>query len=316
MKVFVTGASGQLGHDVAKELLRRGYTVVGGGRSEAAEQRITELRAVENGAASYEYCRLDITDAAAVEQVLSEIKPEAVIHCAAWTAVDAAEEKENLSEVRAVNVNGTENIVRVCKKLACKLLYISTNYVFDGQGELPWEPEDAGCQPLNVYGQSKLDGEYLVKTMLEKYFIVRIAWGFGMNGNNFVETMLRLGKSHATLRVVSDQISTPTYTPDLAGLLADMAETEKYGCYHATNEGGYISCYEFACEIFRQAGYPTGVVPVTTEEYGCSKAKRPLNGRLEKSKLVAMGFRPLPDWKDALARYLTEWKQKEAVYRQ
>lgn len=304
MKAFVTGVAGQLGYDVVKELLQRGVTVVGSDIAESSRDIIVSETA--DGNASYEFVLLDITDAAAVDNALERVCPDVVLHCAAWTAVDLAEDEENFTKVRAVNVTGTENIAKACKKLDCKMVYISTDYVFDGQGETPWDPECEEYKPLNVYGQTKLDGELAVKALLGKYFIVRIAWVFGLNGNNFIKTMLNIGKKYDTLRVVCDQIGTPTYTPDLARLLADMAETEKYGCYHATNEGGYISWYEFACEIFRQAGYDTKVMPVTTEEYGLSKARRPFNSRLEKSKLVKMGFRPLPEWKDALERYLKE----------
>ena len=249
---------------------------------------------------------VDITNPEAVDRVIAEANPDAVIHCAAWTAVDAAEEPENVAKVRAVNADGTQNIANVCKKLNCKLLYISTDYVFDGQGSEPWLPDQKDYRPLNVYGQTKLEGELAVANTVEKYFIVRIAWVFGVNGKNFIKTMLNVGKTHDTIRVVNDQIGTPTYTYDLARLLVDMAESEKYGYYHATNEGGYISWYDFACEIFRQAGYPTKVIPVTTAEYGLSKAKRPFNSRLDKHKLVENGFTPLPDWKDALKRYLKE----------
>ena len=283
MKVFVTGVRGQLGFDVVNECKKRGYDVAG----------------VDIG-------EMDITDANAVERVITAACPDVVVHCAAWTAVDAAEETENIPKVRAVNAIGTQNIANVCKILGCKLIYISTDYVFDGQGTKPWVPDQKDYRPLNVYGQTKLEGELAVAGTLEKYFIVRIAWVFGLNGKNFIKTMLSVGKKYDTVRVVSDQIGTPTYTYDLARLLVDMAKTEKYGYYHATNEGGYISWYEFACEIFRQAGYPTKVIPVTTQEYGLSKAKRPFNSRLDKSKLIENGFTPLPDWKDALGRYLKE----------
>lgn len=302
MKVFVTGVSGQLGYDVVKELLGRGSAVVG---SDIAENEKSALLTEQvKGTASYEFAALDITDGTAVDALLQRVKPDAVVHCAAWTAVDAAEDEENIEKVKAVNVTGTRNIATVCKALDCKMVYISTDYVFDGQGETPWEADCTDYAPLSVYGQTKLDGELAVKELLTKYFIVRIAWVFGLNGNNFIKTMLNIGKKYDTLRVVSDQIGTPTYTPDLARLLVDMVETEKYGCYHATNEGGYISWYDFACEIFMQAGYDTKVTPVTTEEYGLSKAKRPFNSRLDKSKLVKAGFEPLPEWKDALRRYL------------
>ena len=302
MKVFVTGVSGQLGYDVVKELLGRGYAVTG---SDIAEnEKSALLTEMAKGMASYEFAALDITDDDATDALLQRVKPDAVVHCAAWTAVDAAEDEENIEKVTAVNVAGTCNIAMSCKKLDCKMIYISTDSVFDGQGETPWEADCTDYAPLSVYGQTKLEGELAVKELLTKYFIVRIAWVFGLNGNNFIKTMLNIGKKYDTLRVVSDQIGTPTYTPDLARLLVDMVESEKYGCYHATNEGGYISWYDFACEIFKQAGYDTKVTPVTTEEYGLSKAKRPFNSRLDKSKLVKMGFEPLPEWKDALGRYL------------
>lgn len=283
MKILVTGVKGQLGYDVVNECQKRGYDAIGVDVEE-----------------------MDITNPEAVDRVIAEANPDAVIHCAAWTAVDAAEEPENVAKVRAVNADGTQNIANVCKKLNCKLLYISTDYVFDGQGSEPWLPDQKDYRPLNVYGQTKLEGELAVANTVEKYFIVRIAWVFGANGKNFIKTMLNVGKTHDTIRVVNDQIGTPTYTYDLARLLVDMAESEKYGYYHATNEGGYISWYDFACEIFRQAGYPTKVIPVTTAEYGLSKAKRPFNSRLDKHKLVENGFTPLPDWKDALKRYLKE----------
>lgn len=295
MKILVTGACGQLGQDVVKEVLERGYTVIGSGTAKTVDCSV-----------GMQYVQMDITDAAAVEQIITRVGPDTVIHCAAWTAVDAAEEKINENVVRAVNVQGTENIAGACKKADCKMICISTDYVFDGQGDEPWKPDCEEFHPLNVYGQTKLEGEQAVKRLLDKYFIVRIAWVFGVNGNNFVKTMLKLAETHDELKVVADQIGTPTYTRDLAGLLADMAETDKYGCYHVTNEGGYISWYEFACEIFRQAGYRTKVIPVTTEEYGLSKAKRPLNSRLDKSKLAENGFCLLPDWQDALARFLRE----------
>lgn len=285
MKVFVTGVGGQLGHDVINELQRRGHEAVG---SDLAVGDVA----------------LDITDAAAVRAVLQREKPEAVIHCAAWTAVDLAEENEE--KVRAINAGGTKNIADVCKDLGSKLLYISTDYVFDGQGDTPWTPDCKDYKPLNVYGQTKLEGELAVANTLEKYFIVRIAWVFGKNGSNFIKTMLDIGKKHETLRVVCDQVGTPTYTVDLARLLVDMVETEKYGYYHATNEGGFISWRDFAVEIFRQAGYATEVIPVTTEQYGLSRAARPFNSRLDKSKLVQAGFVPLPAWQDALVRYLKE----------
>lgn len=293
MLVFVTGVNGQLGYDTVKELLSRGHRVIGSGT--AAECRC-----------ACEYCRLDITDTVAVNVALMRIKPDAVIHCAAWTAVDAAEDEENRGRVYAVNVDGTANIASACSALDCKLLYISTDYVFDGQGDEPWRPDCRTYAPLNVYGRSKLEGELAVASAVERFFIVRTAWVFGVNGKNFVRTMLELGRTHDSLRVVNDQIGTPTYTPDLARLLANMIESEKYGYYHATNEGGFISWYDFAVEIFRQAGYSVEVIPVSTAEYGLSKAARPFNSRLDKGKLTQCGFVPLPDWKDALSRYLNE----------
>ena len=293
MKVFVTGVGGQLGHDVMQELAKRGHTGIGSDILPTLETATP-------------YLPLDITDGAAVTQALTHVQPDAVIHCAAWTAVDPAEEPENLEKVRAINAGGTENIARACKALNCKMMYISTDYVFDGQGDSPWQPDCKDYKPLNVYGQTKLEGELAVSGLLEKYFIVRIAWVFGINGKNFIKTMLNVGKKYDTVRVVNDQIGTPTYTYDLARLLVDMIETQQYGYYHATNEGGYISWYDFTCEIFRQAGYSTQVVPVTTAEYGLSKAARPFNSRLDKSKLAQNGFTPLPTWQDALQRYLNE----------
>ena len=300
MKIFVTGVGGQLGHDVVNQLVSRGIEAIG---SDIAPS----YSGIADGSAvtCAPYVQLDITDSAAVEQALTLHRPDGVIHCAAWTAVDAAEEPENLAKVRAINAEGTAHIAKVCRQLSCKLMYISTDYVFDGQGETPWQPDCKSYQPLNVYGQTKLEGELAVAA-LEKYFIVRIAWVFGKNGNNFIKTMLNIGKKYDTLRVVCDQIGTPTYTLDLARLLVDMIATEKYGYYHATNEGGFISWHEFACEIFRQAGKTMTVNPVTTAEYGVSKAARPFNSRLDKSKLLEKGFEPLPTWQDALARYLKE----------
>lgn len=301
MKIFVTGVNGQLGHDVMNELASRGYEGVG-----------SDLAPLYSGIADgtsvtrMPYVSLDITDASAVKRVLEDVHPDAVVHCAAWTAVDMAEDDENVAKVRAVNAGGTQHIADICKELDCKMLYLSTDYVFDGQGTEPWQPDCKEYKPLNVYGQTKLEGELAVSGTLDKYFIVRIAWVFGKNGKNFVKTMLNVGKTHDTVRVVDDQIGTPTYTFDLARLLVDMIESDKYGYYHATNEGDYISWYDFTCEIYRQAGYTTKVVPVTTAEYGLSKAKRPFNSRLDKSKLIANGFKPLPDWKDALRRYLKE----------
>ncbi len=301
MKFFVTGVGGQLGHDVMNELLKRGHEGVGSDIQTAYNGIIDNSPVLKAP-----YIPLDITDADAVERVITAVNPDAVIHCAAWTAVDLAENAENQEKVRAINAGGTQNIANVCKKLNCKMTYISTDYVFDGQGTAPWKPDCEDCKPLNVYGQTKLEGELAVSRTLEKYFIVRIAWVFGLNGKNFIKTMLNVGKTHDTVRVVNDQIGTPTYTLDLARLLIDMNETDKYGYYHATNEGGYISWYDFTKEIYRQAGYTTQVVPVTTAEYGLSKAARPFNSRLDKSKLVEAGFAPLPTWQDALRRYLHE----------
>ena len=301
MKILVTGVAGQLGHDVMNELAARGHEGVGSDLA-PAYSGIADGSAVTKAA----YVPMDITNAAQVREVISAVHPDAVIHCAAWTAVDAAEDADKQAKVQAINVQGTANIAAVCRELDCKMMYISTDYVFNGQGETPWDPDCKDYQPLNVYGQSKLGGELAVSGALEKYFIVRIAWVFGLNGSNFIKTMLKLSETHDTLRVVCDQIGTPTYTYDLARLLVDLIESEKYGYYHATNEGGYISWYDFACEIFRQAGRATKVQPVTTAEYGVSKAARPFNSRLDKSKLAANGFTPLPDWKDALARYLKE----------
>ena len=301
MKVFVTGVGGQLGHDVMNELHKRGYEGIGSDVHPA-------YSGVMDGSAvtTMPYEPLDITNAESVQAVLRRVQPDAVIHCAAWTAVDLAEDEDKQELVRAINADGTRNIARVCKELNCKMVYISTDYVFDGQGETPWTADCKDYKPLNVYGQTKLEGELAVSEILKKYFIVRIAWVFGLNGKNFIKTMLNIGKKFDTLRVVHDQIGTPTYTLDLSRLLVDMIETEKYGYYHATNEGGYISWYDFACEIFRQAGYSTKVQPVTTAEYGLSKAARPFNSRLDKTKLAENGFTLLPPWQDALRRYLKE----------
>ena len=301
MKFFVTGVSGQLGHDVMNELAKRGYDGVGSDIQ-------PEYCGVADGSAITDmpYVQLDITDKEAVKKVITEIKPDAVIHCAAWTAVDMAEDDDKVEKVRAVNAGGTQNIADVCKEIDCKMLYLSTDYVFDGQGTQPWQPDCKDYKPLNVYGQTKLEGELAVSRTLEKYFIVRIAWVFGLNGKNFIKTMINVGKAHDEVRVVNDQIGTPTYTYDLARLLVDMCETEKYGYYHATNEGGYISWYDFCVEFYRQYGLKTKVTPVTTEEYGLSKAARPFNGRLDKKKLVENGFTPLPTWQDAVSRYLKE----------
>ena len=301
MKLFVTGVCGQLGHDVVNNAVARGYEAVG-----------SDIQPIYSGVAdgsavtSSPYVQLDITDRDAVLAAIEEIRPDAIIHCAAWTAVDAAEDEENQAKVHTINAVGTQNIADAAKAVDAKMLYLSTDYVFDGKGERPWEPDDKCYAPLNVYGQSKLDGELAVSGTLEKYFIVRIAWVFGLNGKNFIKTMINVGKTHDTVRVVNDQIGTPTYTLDLSRLLVDMVETEKYGYYHATNEGGYISWYDFCVEFYKQYGLTTNVIPVTTEEYGLSKAARPFNSRLNKSKLVESGFTPLPDWKDAVRRYLAE----------
>ena len=310
MKVFVTGVAGQLGHDVMNELAKRGYEGIG---SDIAPEYsgVADHSAVT----SMPYVQLDITDAQAAEERIIAAEPDVVVHCAAWTAVDLAEDKDKVEKVRAINADGTENIAKVCKKLGCKMVYISTDYVFDGQGTEAWLPDCKDYKPLNVYGKTKLLGELAVAENLSKYFIVRIAWVFGRNGKNFIKTMLNVGKSHDRITVVDDQIGTPTYTFDLARLLVDMIETEKYGYYHATNEGGYISWYDFTKEIFRQAvelGHEeyaperVQVVPVTTKEYGASKAVRPFNSRLDRSKLAENGFEPLPSWQDALNRYLRE----------
>ena len=293
MKVFVTGVAGQLGHDVVNELTKRGHEAIGSDIAPALETTV-------------KYGPLDITNATAVEQTIQNMQPDAIVHCAAWTAVDAAEDEENQAKVRAINVDGTKHLAEAAKKADAKMIYISTDYVFDGQGETPWEPDCKDYAPLNVYGQSKLGGELAVAQTLEKYFIVRIAWVFGLNGKNFIKTMLQVGKNHPQVRVVNDQIGTPTYTYDLARLLVDMIQTEKYGRYHATNEG-LCSWYEFACEIFRQAGMDeVKVTPVPTSGYPASKAKRPMNSRISKEKLTENGFERLPDWKDAVGRYLKE----------
>ena len=291
MKVFVTGVAGQLGHDVMNELKARGYEGVG-------TDLAPSYSGIDDGSAvtSMPYISLNITDKDAVDRVISVVRPDVIVHCAARTAVDAAEDEETVPKVMAINADGTRNIACAAKDANAKMVYISTDYVFDGQGTKPWKPDCKDYAPLNVYGRSKLEGELAVSEILEKYFIVRIAWVFGLNGKNFIRTMLNVGKTHPEVRVVDDQIGTPTYTLDLARLLVDMIETEKYGYYHATNEGGYISWYDFTKEIYRQAGLETNVVPVTTAEYGLSKAARPFNSRLDKSKLAENGFQPLPDW--------------------
>lgn len=303
MRVFVTGVNGQLGHDVMNELNKRGIDAVGSDITEKYD-------GTESDIGTMSYVQMDITDKEGVSRILTNIYPDAIIHCAAWTAVDAAEDEENQARVHAINAEGTRTIASVAKKLDAKLLYLSTDYVFDGQGERPWEPDDKCYAPLSVYGQSKLDGELAIAELMEKFFIVRIAWVFGLNGKNFIKTMINVGKTHDTVRVVNDQIGTPTYTYDLARLLVDMIQTEKYGYYHATNSesepGGYISWYDFCCEFYRQYGLETKVIPVSTAEYGLSKAARPYNSRLDKSKLVEAGFEPLPTWQDAVRRYLKE----------
>ena len=301
MKFFVTGVAGQLGHDVMNELAKRGYEGVG---SDIAPQ----YSGVEDGSSvtTMPYVGMDITDAKAVRETILSVKPDVVVHCAAWTAVDLAEDEDKKEKVYAINAKGTQNIADVCKELDCKVIYISTDYVFNGQGTEPWQPDCKDYQPLNVYGKTKLEGELAISNTVSKYLIVRIAWVFGLNGKNFIKTMLSVGKTHDEVRVVNDQIGTPTYTYDLSSLLVDMAETDKYGYYHATNEGGYISWYDFTCEIYKQAGLSTKVTPVTTAEYGVSKAARPFNSRLDKSKLTENGFQPLPTWQDALSRYLKE----------
>ncbi len=310
MKIFVTGVGGQLGHDVMNELSKRGYEGVGSDLAPA-------YSGIQDGSAvtKMPYVSMDITDRASVDAVLTEAQPDAVVHCAAWTAVDMAEDDDKVEKVRLVNAAGTENIALACKKLDCKMIYLSTDYIFDGMGTEPWQPDCRDYRPLNVYGQTKLEGELAISGNLTKYFIVRIAWVFGVNGKNFIKTMLNLGKTHDRITVVNDQIGTPTYTFDLARLLVDMLETDRYGYYHATNEGGYISWYDFTVEIFRQAaalGHTeyapdrVAVVPVTTAEYGASRASRPFNSRLDRSKLTENGFTPLPAWQDALDRYLRE----------
>ena len=305
MKVFVTGVNGQLGHDVMNELHKRGHEGVGSDLAPA-------YKGIADGSAvtTLPYVSLDITDKEKVSAIIAKERPDAIIHCAAWTAVDMAEDDDKVTLVRKVNAGGTHNIAEAAKSVGAKLLYLSTDYVFDGQGTTPWQPDDKNYNPLNMYGQTKLEGELAVANTLDKYFIVRIAWVFGLNGKNFIKTMVNVGKTHDEVRVVNDQIGTPTYTYDLARLLVDMVETDKYGYYHATNSetepGGYISWYDFCVEIYKQYGLQTKVIPVTTAEYGLSKAKRPFNSRLDKSKLVEAGFAMLPDWKDAVRRYLAE----------
>ena len=305
MKVFVTGVAGQLGNDCVRELYKRGYDVV---CSDLADHTAAQYTTGEAPVDHFIYEKLDITDELAVKAVIERYHPDAIIHCAAWTAVDAAEDEENKAKVKAINHLGTRYLAEAANKIGAKMMYISTDYVFDGQGERPWQPDDKSFAPLNYYGETKLEGEKAVSELLEKFFIVRIAWVFGLNGKNFIKTMINVGKTHDTVRVVNDQIGTPTYTFDLSRLLVDMIETEKYGYYHATNEGGYISWYDFCCEFYKQYGLTTKVIPVTTEEYGASKAVRPFNSKLDKSKLVECGFKPLPSWQDAVSRYLKEAK--------
>lgn len=301
MKIFVTGVGGQLGHDVVNDAIGRGHEAIG---SDIAEQ----YSGVADGSAvtTTSYVQLDITDEKAVKETIESLKPDAIIHCAAWTAVDAAEDEENRAKVHAINVDGTRYIAEAAKAVGAKMLYLSTDYVFDGKGERPWNPDDKVFRPLNYYGQTKLEGEMAVSGTLNKFFIVRIAWVFGLNGKNFIKTMINVGKTHPEVRVVDDQIGTPTYTFDLARLLVDMIGTEKYGYYHATNEGGYISWADLAEEAYRCVGMNVKVNRVTTAEYGLSKAVRPYNSRLYKGKLVEAGFTPLPDWKDAVKRYIAE----------
>ncbi|MBQ3912284.1 MAG: dTDP-4-dehydrorhamnose reductase [Lachnospiraceae bacterium] len=301
MRAFVTGVNGQLGHDVMNELSARGHECIGSGS-------VPQYNGIDDGsaAARARYAALDITNAEEAADILDIIRPDAIVHCASWTAVDLAEEEANKDRVFAINADGTRNLALAAKKHGSKLIYVSTDYVFDGSGDTPRRPDDTDFGPLNVYGRSKLDGEEAVRELAEKYYIVRTSWAFGLNGNNFIRNIIRASKTGNELRVVNDQIGTPTYTRDLAVLLADMTETDRYGCYHATNEGGYISWYDFAVEIFRQCGIDTKLIPVSTADYGLSKARRPLNSRLDRSKLAEEGFKPLPDWKDALTRYLKE----------
>ncbi len=303
MKIFVTGVGGQLGHDCVNEIVKRGYDVVG---SDIADTYSGV--ADDSAVTTAPYVALDITDAESVDKVITDIYPDVIIHCAAWTNVDGAEDETKRSLVHSINAEGTRNIAKAAKSVDAKMVYISTDYVFNGLGMEPWKPNDKSFAPLNYYGQTKLEGEQAVSSVLERYFIVRIAWVFGLNGKNFIKTMINVGKAHDTVRVVNDQIGTPTYTLDLARLLVDMVETDKYGYYHATNEGGYISWYDFCVEFYKQYGLGTSVVPVSTEAYGLSIAARPYNSRLDKSKLIEAGFDPLPTWQDAVKRYLLEAK--------
>ena len=306
MKVFVTGVNGQLGHDVMNSLYYAEIDAIGSDIKES-------YSGVQDGspACTMPYIGLDLTDEEKTRKVIAEEEIDAIIHCAAWTAVDAAEEPENQAIVEKINGEVPGVLARIMKERDGKLLYLSTDYVFSGEGTEPWSPDETNFSPINFYGKTKLMGEEKIREVLEKYFIVRIAWVFGLNGKNFIKTMLKVGKSHEEVRVVNDQIGNPTYTLDLAELLVDMICTEKYGNYHATNEGDYISWYDFTKEIYRQAGLKTKVIPVSTEEYGLSKAKRPKNSRLDKKKLRQQGFVPLPDWKNALSRYLEELPEEE-----
>ena len=306
MKVFVTGVNGQLGHDVMNSLYYAEIDAIGSDIKES-------YSGVQDGspACTMPYIGLDLTDEEKTRKVIAEEGIDAIIHCAAWTAVDAAEEPENQAIVEKINGEVPGVLARIMKERDGKMLYLSTDYVFSGEGTEPWSPDETNFSPINFYGKTKLMGEERIREVLEKYFIVRIAWVFGLNGKNFIKTMLKVGKSHEEVRVVNDQIGNPTYTLDLAELLVDMICTEKYGNYHATNEGDYISWYDFTKEIYRQAGLKTKVIPVSTEEYGLSKAKRPKNSRLDKKKLRQQGFVPLPDWKNALSRYLEELPEDE-----
>ena len=293
MKILVTGANGLLGRAVTEEVLRRGHTCIATGR--APQPRCADATM---------YAQADLCDPQAVQALITDTQPDAVIHCAAWTDVDGAELPENRAQVFAINAGGTKNVAEACRGTDCKMIYITTDYVFDGTDTAPYPADCTHFAPLNVYGQSKLAGEHAVAETLERYFIVRTSWVYGTGGKNFVHTMLQLSRTHDTLRVVSDQIGTPTYAPDFARLLADMARSDRYGRYNAVNSGGYLSWYDFACAIFRAASIPMTVLPVTSEEYGQSRAVRPRNSRLDTTKLAAAGFRPLPDWRDALVRYL------------
>ena len=306
MKVFVTGVNGQLGHDVMNSLYYAEIDAIGSDIKES-------YSGVQDGspACTMSYIGLDLTDEEKTRKVIAEEEIDAIIHCAAWTAVDAAEEPENQAIVEKINGEVPGVLARIMKERDGKMLYLSTDYVFSGEGTEPWSPDERNFSPINFYGKTKLMGEERIREVLEKYFIVRIAWVFGLNGKNFIKTMLKVGKNHEEVRVVNDQIGNPTYTLDLAELLVDMICTEKYGNYHATNEGDYISWYDFTKEIYRQAGLKTKVIPVSTEEYGLSKAKRPKNSRLDKKKLRQQGFVPLPDWKNALSRYLEELPEEE-----